>query len=468
METWDRGVQVSWLLQFTEEKACWDYPTWKVVQDIIRPETEARKCRYSDLPGMVVSGSVGKRYIFVSHAWGSLWGDLVSASLDGVPLESFVWIDVFAIMQWDDSLQRHLQERDLRQLTAVVAMSDALLCVVGCDTESERQLISAGKKLLALPSEILRRVPFQRIWCLEEIHTALQCGKTVVCTLGNRTGDAREFRPCDVELIPALYFGLDVAEAQATVARDRVAILRKVQARDGVAVVNARLRGALIGALATRYHPEVRRIALSGATSQLGEVRDQLDECRGPYAVTPLAAAAALGDTRLVHSLLVAGSPLRGALFWAAEAGHAGVVRALLAARADVSETISCDGEQGDKYNLVGMSALMAAANGNHFEAVQVLLQAGAPINAEHPKIPGLTALKSCAKNGAKEAARALLDAGAEECTEATELLLQQQKDHKKSEAGSEHDATTSSQGTLAQEGQEPPAKAQKTGSLNK
>ena len=60
-----RGVTVEWLAEWTSEKQCWDWPTWRVQRDIVRPETKrSGRCRYVDLPAVRGSGAVGAAGVF--------------------------------------------------------------------------------------------------------------------------------------------------------------------------------------------------------------------------------------------------------------------------------------------------------------------------------------------------------------------------------------------------------------------
>lgn len=95
-----RGVTIEYLLQFTREHDCWHWPTWKVVQDILRPGTRATRQRYADLAEVRRTGAVGRADTFVSHCWGALWGLLVSALADRADKHRRVWLDVFAVRQW--------------------------------------------------------------------------------------------------------------------------------------------------------------------------------------------------------------------------------------------------------------------------------------------------------------------------------------------------------------------------------
>ena len=67
----------------------------KVVQFLVKPATEAARCRFADLPA--VKPYSGPATVFMSHAWGGKWGNLVAAAVSGGRHNRFVWIDAFAV-----------------------------------------------------------------------------------------------------------------------------------------------------------------------------------------------------------------------------------------------------------------------------------------------------------------------------------------------------------------------------------
>ena len=90
------GVRVDWLLAFTVAHDCWDWPTWRVQRDIIKPATAARgRCRYAELDE--VAPHTGPATVFMSHCWGAAWGGLVMAACAGARCDRVVWIDLFAV-----------------------------------------------------------------------------------------------------------------------------------------------------------------------------------------------------------------------------------------------------------------------------------------------------------------------------------------------------------------------------------
>jgi ankyrin repeat protein len=91
----------------------------------------------------------------------------------------------------------------------------------------------------------------------------------------------------------------------------------------------------------------------------------------------------------------------RGALYAASERGYEKVVQMLLAAGADVNA-------QGGDYG----SALQAAAQGGHEKVVQMLIAAGADVNAQGGEYG--SALQAAAQEGHEKAVQTLLAAGAD------------------------------------------------------
>ena len=84
--------------------------------------------------------------------------------------------------------------------------------------------------------------------------------------------------------------------------------------------------------------------------------------------------------------------------------GNDEIVRLLLDRGADVSVVA--------RNERIQVTALHAAAAGNHTEIARLLLAAGAPVDAEQPG--GFTALHSAAQNGNAELVRLLLEHGAD------------------------------------------------------
>ena len=85
-------MTIEYLLEFTREHNCWHFPTWKVVTDIIKPATRARRQRFAELDAVQATGAVGRADTFASHCWGALWGLLVASLADQADVRRRVWV----------------------------------------------------------------------------------------------------------------------------------------------------------------------------------------------------------------------------------------------------------------------------------------------------------------------------------------------------------------------------------------
>ena len=127
--SWACAVTIGWLIEFTEAHDCWEWPTSRVVRDIVKPETAELRCRYADLPSVRATGAVGGAKTFASHTWCAKWGTLVSALADGADRSRRVWIDIFAIRQWPGNAADLAFGGVVRRCTSfVVVCQSANLC----------------------------------------------------------------------------------------------------------------------------------------------------------------------------------------------------------------------------------------------------------------------------------------------------------------------------------------------------
>ena len=334
----DAGVRVGWLRQFAQEQ-CAGLTTADVVEKIVKPATSDLQCRYVAL--LEAGSAVGRATIFVSHTWRASFCDLVAAVCHVLPEDSFVWVDIFAVLQWPGPEQA--QDLDF---AAVVGATDALLLVsVHLPEVLALSRLEAELGGASIPEAAPLGCAFFRVWCIVELVTALRLHKPVIMLVGSSAADGSlRFEP-NRSMLGNLSLLVDVASASASVDEDRVRILAEVQEAPGVAAVNTLARGAIGGA----------------------------DICMGEREV--LAAAAG-------HA-----APLRGlegqerlgrALVAAAAGGFLAPLTALLA-RPDAATFI--DFQLYGVSSGLGHTALMRACYGGHAAAVEALVRAGAQVN---------------------------------------------------------------------------------------
>ena len=223
----ERGVTVEFLVAFTVAHDCWEWPTWRVVRDIITPATAHRRCRYADLPEC--AGHVGAATVFGSHCWGAPWGDLVAAVSCGARAGRRVWVDCFAVRQWPGN-GADLDFRGIvRRCDALMLVATSLPSVAALDAQD----IASGVAVVC--SSDRRMLAFFRVWCLVEIGAALHHSRAVLMKAGRHSvgeGGAVRFE-ADREMLEKMMLLVNVMEAEATVPADRDRILRDVQAAPG-------------------------------------------------------------------------------------------------------------------------------------------------------------------------------------------------------------------------------------------
>ena len=142
------------------------------------------------------------------------------------------------------------------------------------------------------------------------------------------------------------------------------------------------------------------------------------------YQVSALQSAAGSGNIKAVKVLLkggadpnLAATSRRSALFEAAVHGHADVVQALIQAGAQVdavtlgSRLASYPAFTAGIVDVEGVTPLIAAAEGGHFQAVRQLADAGADVNRADAS--GFAPLMGAARTGHAKMAQFLLDRGA-------------------------------------------------------
>ena len=84
------GMRIDFLLALTFALDMWEWETWEVVQNLVKPATEGEgRCRFAELEN--VRPYTGAATVFMSHCWGGRWGDLVAAACAGADTRRVVW-----------------------------------------------------------------------------------------------------------------------------------------------------------------------------------------------------------------------------------------------------------------------------------------------------------------------------------------------------------------------------------------
>ncbi|HEY6508224.1 MAG TPA: ankyrin repeat domain-containing protein [Vicinamibacterales bacterium] len=218
---------------------------------------------------------------------------------------------------------------------------------------------------------------------------------------------------------PALAADADAPLAAAVKRQDAVAVKALLRQKAQVNAPDAEGMTALHWAAHYNDLTTVRALLAAGAKATVAN----------RFGVTPLHEAATLGNVAMVSALLRAGAD--------ADATYGdGETPLMVAARAGSVDVVKALVERGAKVNATeqfrGQTALMLAANENHAAVVKALLDAGANPNARTREYDfqnltggaggiihdrpqgGLTALILAARQGGRESAEMLLAAGAD------------------------------------------------------
>ena len=234
-------------------------------------------------------------------------------------------------------------------------------------------------------------------------------------------------KAADVDAVRSLIVdrGVDVNQA----APDGATALHWAVHRNDAALVDLLLAAGAGVSTANRYG--VQPISLAAENGDAGILEALLAAGADPNAALPggetvLMTAARTGDAEAVRVLLVRGADpnlrdgFRGqtALMWAAARNNAGAVHALAELGADVRAKTGTAARAPLGNRLfyapppTGFTALLFAARGGHVEAVRVLLAAGADV--DDTLSDGQSALVVAVANANWELAGYLLDRGAD------------------------------------------------------
>ena len=362
------GLRVEFLLAFTRAHNCWEWPTWRVQRDLIKPATEGRgRCRYAEL--REATPYTGPATVFISHCWGASWGSLVMAACVGARRDRVVWIDLFAVRQWPGNGEDLDFRGVIRGCTALLVAAPVIA------GEISRRFVAKDERAISnfLASDeggAAKKQLFSfRLWCVVELHSALAQGIPVIVSAGEvvRESDAvvayRTYTKSTHFLLQNLERMLDVESAECAVAADYDREMALVRAGVGVETVQRRVAGALLGAFQVA---QLQALELNAAVCGEPEALQELPRGRIEEA---LSAAAAGGRDAAVKLLLARGMSEESVEAPITECdSYAGVSWGY------------CDDDDEQTPNLSSAvpAAMDLASKGGHAEVVALLRQYGA------------------------------------------------------------------------------------------
>lgn len=320
-----RGVCVRWLVQWTTARRLWTVPTWRVVEEVIKPLTMSRQCRFVDLCSQEFdlgdSPIVGPAHAFISHVWAREWGELVAAAQQVSWRGRRVWIDCLAVNQ-------HQPTTDLVLLQRVIGtMPEGVLVVIDPST------CHKGYN------------PFRRAWCVWEVVNAIRARVPMIIKMGRKikhaeTSDWKFQVEWDIASVQELADSISLQVVTASRPEDLKSIMAHIYLHFSLFEVEETIRHAVWAGWTSRNLPALH-LAVQGH-----EVlhRSGLNiESTNPEGWTALHCAAACGLTGAVGVLLKIGARIeatsakgRTALIHAAWSGQPATVKQLLAAGANL------------------------------------------------------------------------------------------------------------------------------------
>ena len=130
---------------------------------MVKPATEGERCRFADLAEL--RPFTAPATVFVSHAWGGQWGDLVGACASGGRGDRVVWLDVLAVRQWPgnsgDLDFRGVVKRCKAFIVAATPIPGKTSKIIIVDPGSMKAYIASAEYKAAA-----KVLPFARLWCI--------------------------------------------------------------------------------------------------------------------------------------------------------------------------------------------------------------------------------------------------------------------------------------------------------------
>merc|ERR1712166_482580 len=246
------GIRLSALIAFAYAHDCWDWPTWMIVRDIVKPATKVNRCRYGELPEM--KDCFGPATVFMSHCWGAKFGVLIGAACHGARTDRVVWIDIFAVRQWPGNDADFNFRGVISRCGALVVSTspvDGLKVFLKSHDNMNAYLATDEGKLAK------KATPFFRLWCIVELVAAIVLKVPIVVKGGSVTSSQGIYEydtKCIGDLMDNLSYMIDVDASECAVITDYNREMNVVhQLEGGSTGVNALVAGVVIGGAQSIY-----------------------------------------------------------------------------------------------------------------------------------------------------------------------------------------------------------------------
>ena len=262
-ESIQKGVTIEFLVDFCSKYNLWKISTAEVRSKYILPYTSGLRCSFVDLPHMKEkrnqdgSAVVGTATTFISHSWAAKFGDLVSAVSDNADLSRRVWLDIFAVRQWQRG------NADIQLETVIRSCKSFLILCPSLGFMNDRLVGEKRRDLDSIPRSARLRSPFFRLWCLFELFIAASTDRMSIVI----KGDAPDF-DVDPDTLYLLLHELDVSEAETSTAQDKRMLYEKIHKMSpgrggtgGLDGVTRRIREVICGAYYALHDPLVQSAA---------------------------------------------------------------------------------------------------------------------------------------------------------------------------------------------------------------
>ena len=250
------AISIEALLAFTYDHRCWEWPTWKIVRDIVVPATRETRCRYAELPA--TSSFFGPADVMISHCWGAKWGDLVCAACQGACIDRRVWIDIFAVRQWPGN------QADLAFRGVIGKCNAVIVSVTPTDGLKEFLPLKQNRDTFMKSPEgekAKTTIPFLRLWCVVELAAAHSQGIPIIIKGGHskttETGIVTYVQKNSgiVGMLENLQQLTDLESSSCAVPADKVREMGEIcKLKGGIELVNKTVAGVIGGAAHSIEH----------------------------------------------------------------------------------------------------------------------------------------------------------------------------------------------------------------------